>query len=97
MQIVDKKVINTPYAILTITKSNRVCCEYFSDYPDAKLSTLFGMDLAELKKQNIAGYAVCSFSSPIWEVDKISGLDSRARQILMDYVRNSMNNGYVRN
>lgn len=96
MFIETKQQLNTLYAILTLSKSNRVVCEYFSEYPDAKLATLMATDLANLAEEGILAYAVCKFVDPIWEIETIVGQDSLTRRVLVDYVRKTLNGNFTK-
>lgn len=95
MQVTQEQAVETPYALLILDNTtHHIDCQYYAEKPDLKMSRLGAMDIPTMKKNNIAGFALCTFSSPAWMTTSSRFIDSRAKYILTDYIRQKLNNNF---
>lgn len=79
------------YCLLILTSAHAVRPEYYSVYPDLRVSYLANLSSDELRSKHLSGYAVCSTTSDYWTIDKIRVLSSQDTIAVNEYVNLLMN------
>ena len=79
------------YALVMLSLTGRVTVEYFTDYPDLRLSSLANTTNYELSKQKIAAYALCVWSDFFWVTSAFRALTPQDGHILDTYIKTKLN------
>ncbi|MCM1322805.1 MAG: hypothetical protein NC218_01330 [Acetobacter sp.] len=94
MEIIETAEVNNYYAVLVLTPQNFITCEFYQEYPDVLARTYTALDVNEMRKKGIEGFAFCVYEKPVWVEDKLRAITANGRQALLDYIRKQLNASY---
>lgn len=79
------------YCLLIATTLDSITAEYFSEYPDLKISRLSDLSYSTLQQQGISGFAVCENVSGIWRTRTFRSANQSVSRLLDRYIKVTLN------
>lgn len=89
--VIHNEIKEASFALILISDTGRITCEYFVEYPDLRLSQLAYATDYEMFKDSLAGYAFCIWEDVFWKIERFRCPDVKKATLLKTYIQNKLN------